>query len=124
MLISFLVFLFTFFEKCAIIRHILNEIKKGRVYMRCPACGFADSKVIDSRPASEGNSIRRRRECLSCQKRFNTFETIETTPIIVIKKSGGKELFDKQKFLQIIPFAGIFILHLQKSMHMKDFGVF
>ena len=67
--------------------------------MKCPACGFADSKVIDSRPVEEGNSIRRRRECLACQKRFNTFETIETTPIIVIKKSGGKELFDKQKLL-------------------------
>ena len=67
--------------------------------MRCPACGYAESKVIDSRHVEEGNSIKRRRECLACQKRFNTFETIETTPIIVIKKSGGKELFDKQKLL-------------------------
>lgn len=67
--------------------------------MRCPGCGYTESKVIDSRPVPEGNSIRRRRECLSCQKRFTTFETIETTPIIVIKKSGGKELFDKQKLL-------------------------
>ena len=67
--------------------------------MKCPGCGFAESKVIDSRPVPDGNSIRRRRECLSCQKRFTTFETIETPPIIVIKKSGGKELFDKQKLL-------------------------
>ena len=67
--------------------------------MKCPGCGYEESKVIDSRPVPDGNSIRRRRECLSCQKRFNTFETIETTPIIVIKKSGGKELFDKQKLL-------------------------
>ena len=67
--------------------------------MRCPGCGYTESKVIDSRPVPEGNSIRRRRECLACQKRFNTYETIETTPIIVIKKSGGKELFDKQKLL-------------------------
>ncbi len=67
--------------------------------MRCPGCGYTESKVIDSRPVPEGNSIRRRRECLACQKRFTTFETIETTPIIVIKKSGGKELFDKQKLL-------------------------
>lgn len=67
--------------------------------MRCPGCGYTESKVIDSRPVPDANSIRRRRECLSCQKRFTTFETIETTPIIVIKKSGGKELFDKQKLL-------------------------
>lgn len=58
-----------------------------------------ESKVIDSRPVTEGNSIRRRRECLDCQKRFTTFEMIETVQIIVIKKSGAKELFDKQKLL-------------------------
>ena len=58
-----------------------------------------ESKVIDSRPVTEGNSIRRRRECLACQKRFTTFEVIETVQIIVIKKNGGKELFDKQKLL-------------------------
>ena len=67
--------------------------------MKCPGCGFPESKVIDSRPTVEGNSIRRRRECLECQKRFTTFETIETVQIIVIKKNGGKELFDKQKLL-------------------------
>lgn len=67
--------------------------------MKCPACGYQESKVIDSRPASEGYSIRRRRECLSCQKRFTTFETIETVQLIVVKKSGVKELFDKQKLL-------------------------
>ena len=67
--------------------------------MKCPGCGFAESKVIDSRPVTEGNSIRRRRECLACQKRFTTFEVIESVQIIVVKKSGGKELFDKQKLL-------------------------
>ena len=67
--------------------------------MKCPGCGFEESKVIDSRPVPEGNSIRRRRECLVCQKRFTTFETIETTPIIIVKKNGGKELFDKPKLL-------------------------
>lgn len=67
--------------------------------MKCPACGFPESKVIDSRPIEEGNSIRRRRECLSCQKRFTTFETIESSQIIVVKKSGEKELFDRQKLL-------------------------
>ena len=67
--------------------------------MKCPACGYPESKVIDSRPMPENNSIRRRRECLSCQKRFTTFEMIESVPIIVVKKNGGKELFDRQKLL-------------------------
>lgn len=67
--------------------------------MRCPVCGFADSKVIDSRHVEEGNSIRRRRECLSCQKRYTTFEILETVQIIVTKKNGEKELFDKNKLL-------------------------
>ena len=58
--------------------------------MRCPGCGYTESKVIDSRPVTESNSIRRRRECLACQKRFNTFEVLETLQIIVVKKSGGK----------------------------------
>ena len=67
--------------------------------MKCPVCGFADSKVIDSRPVEERNSIRRRRECLACQKRFTTFEVIETVQVIVIKKNGTKELFDRNKLL-------------------------
>ena len=66
--------------------------------MKCPGCGYPESKVIDSRPVTEGNSIRRRRECLACQKRFTTFEVLETVQIVV-KKNGGKELFDKQKLL-------------------------
>ena len=67
--------------------------------MKCPACGFADSKVIDSRHIEEGNSIRRRRECLACQKRYTTFEIVETVQIIVTKKNGTKELFEKNKLL-------------------------
>ncbi len=67
--------------------------------MKCPACGFTDSKVIDSRPVEEGNSIRRRRECRACQKRFTTFEILETVQIIVRKKNGSKELFDRNKLL-------------------------
>ena len=67
--------------------------------MRCPFCGCAESKVLDSRPVSEGNSIRRRRECPECQKRFNTFEVLESVQIFVIKKSGEKELFDRHKLL-------------------------
>ncbi|MBQ7321210.1 MAG: transcriptional repressor NrdR [Clostridia bacterium] len=67
--------------------------------MKCPACGYFDSKVIDSRPVSDGSSIRRRRECLECQKRFTTFEVIETVQIVVLKKGGSKELFDRNKLL-------------------------
>ena len=67
--------------------------------MKCPVCGFADSKVIDSRHIEEGNSIRRRRECLACQKRYTTFETVETVQIFVTKKNGTKELFDRNKLL-------------------------
>ena len=65
--------------------------------MKCPNCGFQDSKVIDSRPIEEGNSIRRRRECLNCQKRFTTFEMIESMQILVVKKDGTKEFFDRSK---------------------------
>ena len=67
--------------------------------MKCPYCANGESKVIDSRPVPEGNSIRRRRECLECGKRFNTFELIESVQTIVLKKDGSKELFDKTKLL-------------------------
>jgi transcriptional repressor NrdR len=67
--------------------------------MKCPACGNPDLKVIDSRPIEEGNSIRRRRECLQCAKRFTTFEMIEQAQIIVLKKDGSKEPFDRNKLV-------------------------
>lgn len=67
--------------------------------MKCPACGCADSKVIDSRHVEEGNSIKRRRECLACQKRYTTFEMIETMQMFVVKKDGSKEMFDRNKIL-------------------------
>ncbi len=67
--------------------------------MKCPVCGFPESKVVDSRPIEDGSNIRRRRECLSCGKRFTTFEIIETVQIVVIKKNGSKELFDRAKLL-------------------------
>ena len=70
-----------------------------RFFMKCPYCGHPESKVIDSRPVAEGNSIRRRRECLDCAKRFNTYEMVESVEIIVVKKDGSKELFDKTKLL-------------------------
>lgn len=67
--------------------------------MRCPYCGFQESKVIDSRPAEEGATIRRRRECLSCSKRFTTYEIMERVPLVVIKKDGSRQTFDKMKVL-------------------------
>ena len=67
--------------------------------MKCPACGYHESKVIDSRPAEEYASIRRRRECLDCQKRFTTYEVVETIPLVVIKKDQKRESFDRNKIL-------------------------
>lgn len=67
--------------------------------MKCPFCGFLDSKVVDSRPADEGGSIRRRRECLSCGKRFTTYETVEQVPLMVVKRDGSRQTFDKAKTL-------------------------
>ena len=66
--------------------------------MKCPYCGADDSKVIDSRP-TDSNSIRRRRECIECSKRFTTYEAIDTSPVIVIKKDGSREVFDRSKML-------------------------
>ncbi len=67
--------------------------------MKCPYCGFEESKVVDSRPTDEGEKIRRRRECINCQKRFTTYEIIESLPIIVIKKDKTREVFDREKLL-------------------------
>lgn len=67
--------------------------------MRCPYCGGIESKVIDSRPADDGERIRRRRECLSCSKRFTTYEIVETVPLMVIKKDKSREAFNRQKLL-------------------------
>ncbi|MCX6572193.1 MAG: transcriptional regulator NrdR [Candidatus Aminicenantes bacterium] len=68
--------------------------------MRCPFCGFLESKVIDSRESKKGLSIRRRRECLSCKRRFTTYEKIEEIPYMVIKKDGTRQPFDSQKLLR------------------------
>ena len=67
--------------------------------MKCPYCGFSESKVVDSRPADEG-SIRRRRECLQCERRFTTYETVESLPMVVIKKDGSRQSFDRSKVLR------------------------
>ena len=65
--------------------------------MKCPFCSFEESKVIDSRPTDEGERIRRRRECMSCGKRFTTYEIIESVPIVVVKKDKSREVFDRDK---------------------------
>ncbi len=67
--------------------------------MKCPFCAFLESKVIDSRPTDEGERIRRRRECLSCQRRFTTYEIVESLPIIVIKKDKTRQAFSREKIL-------------------------
>lgn len=71
--------------------------KERLMTMKCPFCGYTESKVIDSRPTDEGEKIRRRRECISCGKRFTTYEIIESVPIIVVKKDKSREAFDRVK---------------------------
>lgn len=70
--------------------------------MKCPYCENTESKVIDSRPIDEGNSIRRRRECLACMRRFTTYEQVESVPLVVIKKDGKRQVYNRQKI-----FSGI-----------------
>lgn len=68
--------------------------------MKCPYCGYQESKVVDSRHSDDNTSIRRRRECLACQKRFTTYETVESLPIVVVKKDNSREPFDRNKILR------------------------
>ncbi len=77
--------------------HSYNTIMKRGNTMKCPFCGYEESKVIDSRPTDEGERIRRRRECISCAKRFTTYEIIESVPVIVVKKDKSREVFDRDK---------------------------
>jgi len=67
--------------------------------MRCPFCGDLESKVVDSRRSEDGGSIRRRRECIACQRRFTTYEIVESLPIIVVKRDGARQSFDRNKIL-------------------------
>ncbi len=72
-------------------------MRKGVEIMKCPFCGDTDSKVIDSRHSEDGQSIRRRRECMGCQRRFTTYEIVESLPIIVVKRNGSRQNFDRNK---------------------------
>lgn len=89
--------------------------------MKCPFCGYSESKVIDSRPTDEGERIRRRRECISCSKRFTTYEIIETVPIIVVKKDKSREAFDRVKLfngmLRACEKRPVSISELEKSVN-------
>ncbi|MBP2635438.1 MAG: nrdR [Firmicutes bacterium] len=79
--------------------NILTGVIKEWVNLRCPFCGVPDSKVIDSRATDEGNSIRRRRECSVCARRFTTYEVVEEIPLMVIKKDGRREMYERSKLL-------------------------
>lgn len=83
--------------------------------MKCPYCSFYDSKVVDSRPTDEGQAIRRRRECNKCAKRFTTYEKVEQVPIIVVKKNGNRESYDRNKILN-----GIIKSCEKRPVSMKD----
>ena len=84
---------------------MIRPIQNEGVLMRCPYCDYEESKVIDSRPADDGSAIRRRRECLSCGKRFTTYERYGERPVIVIKSDGSSEPFDREKLMRSIMVA-------------------
>ncbi len=86
--------------------------------MKCPYCSFLDSKVVDSRPTDEGQAIRRRRECTKCNKRFTTYEKIEQIPLIVVKKNGNRESYDRNKILN-----GIIKSCEKRPVSVKDIEV-
>lgn len=79
--------------------------------MRCPSCGYAESKVVDSRPVDDGSAIRRRRECLSCGVRFTTYERAETTPLLIIKSDGSTEAYNRDKL-----FRGLLIAYAKRPI--------
>lgn len=85
--------------------------------MRCPTCGFEESKVVDSRPGEDNSFIRRRRECLSCKFRFTTYERLGESPIVVIKTDGSSEAFDRDKL-----FRGILIACAKRQIDPKQVG--
>ncbi len=78
---------------------ILFNRNGSAITMKCPKCGFPESKVVDSRPTDDGQRIRRRRECMQCAQRFTTYESIETQPLVIIKKDKSRQVFDRNKLL-------------------------
>lgn len=88
--------------RCGNIKAVRFQLtdKERSGFMKCPFCDYNGTKVLDSRPANDNNSIRRRRECEKCSRRFTTFETVEETPLIVVKKDGSREEFSRDKLLR------------------------
>lgn len=85
--------------------------------MKCPYCGYEEDKVVDSRPSDEGATIRRRRECSSCSKRFTTYEKVETIPLMVVKRDNTRELFNREKLLK-----GMLRACEKRSIPLEDVG--
>lgn len=79
--------------------NITYILKEGRVILKCPFCGYDDSKVVDTRSTEDNLAIRRRRECLSCNRRYTTYEKVEDIPVLVVKKNMIREYFDKSKII-------------------------
>jgi transcriptional repressor NrdR len=93
----------------------------GAILLKCPYCGFEDTKVLDSRPTEEGGAIRRRRECTNCLRRFTTYERIEDLPLIVIKKDGRREPYDRTKILSgLLKACGKRPVPLETIEHLAD----
>ncbi len=97
--------------------------------MKCPFCNYPDSKVVDSRPTDEGTSIRRRRECLQCLKRFTTYETVERLPLMLVKRDGTREPYNRNKLLSGVmkacekrPVPQARLEQLSDSVEQKLFG--
>lgn len=95
------------------------ECKKHqqRREMRCPSCSFAESKVVDSRPSEDGSSIRRRRECLSCGRRFTTYERLGDNPLVVVKSDGSSEAYNREKL-----FRGVLIACAKRPVSSEQVG--
>lgn len=87
------------FRRAVLLWLTKRNIKQVGIIMKCPYCLYPESKVIDSRPADDGQRIRRRRECMSCKKRFTTYEAIESQPVIIIKRDKSRQVFDRNKLL-------------------------
>jgi transcriptional repressor NrdR len=80
--------------------------KGGKIQVKCPYCGCVESRVLDSRSTDEGGAIRRRRECAECEKRFTTYEKVDESPLIVVKRDGSRQLFDRTKIINGLIYAG------------------
>ncbi|BDE96376.1 transcriptional regulator NrdR [Raoultibacter timonensis] len=86
--------------------------------MRCPSCGYAESKVVDSRPSEDGASIRRRRECLDCGRRFTTYERLGDNPLVIVKSDGSSEAYNREKL-----FRGVLIACAKRPISSEQIAI-